>query len=154
MGFWYTLNFDGALEPGLRFRFVRFEHTRRARDAVASSKQSLSWLPRRSTASYGYSIIVVKPTEHWHRDDLGTFAVELMRTRNRDLLTNSLVRSAGIEIARSELFENAILDLVYAHYGGRFTARIWTADAPIAPGSPRGAPYCTNLDSRRTHCAW
>ncbi len=51
---------------------------------------------------------MVKPTEYRHRDDLATFAVELMRTRNRDLLTNSLVRSAGIETAQSELFENVL----------------------------------------------
>src|SRR5664280_1668873 len=58
----------------------------------------LSWLLRRSVSLRGNAIVMVKPTKHWHRDDLAAFTVDLAWTWNRDLLNNPLVRATRTEI--------------------------------------------------------
>ena len=68
----------------------------------------LSWLLRRSTTSRGHPVIMVKPTEDGYRDNLAASIVFSTQTRNRDLLTNSLVRATAIEIDQSVLFKDVL----------------------------------------------
>jgi hypothetical protein len=51
---------------------------------------------------------MMKPTKDGYRHDLHAIAVELTRTWNRDLLTNSLVRATRIEIVQPVLFKDVL----------------------------------------------
>ena len=52
--------------------------------------------------------VMVEAVEDWYGHDLARIRADLSRCRHRDALIQTLVRSAGIEVAGHEVSEDAV----------------------------------------------
>ena len=86
---------------------------------------------------------MVKTSKHWCRADLGALTVDLSWTRNRDLLTDPLVRAASIEI-------RAVLS---KHTGQMSYAKDDDVIQAFAPGTANESFTNRILQGRLNRCA-
>jgi hypothetical protein len=86
---------------------------------------------------------MVKTSKHWCRADLGALTVDLSWTRNRDLLTDPLVRAASIEI-------RAVLS---KHTGQMSYAKDDDVIQAFAPGTANESFANRILQGRLNRCA-